>query len=56
MVWGHVFHWAAILSAVYALHVKDRELRYCMVNRYYAEHWNMEPEAFIGKRAVELFG
>ncbi|MDA8020688.1 MAG: Na(+)/H(+) antiporter subunit D [Thermoanaerobaculia bacterium] len=24
MVWGHVFHWAAILSAVYALHVQDR--------------------------------
>lgn len=23
MVWGHIFHWAAILSAVYALHVKD---------------------------------
>ena len=24
MVWGHIFHWAAILSAVYALHVRDR--------------------------------
>lgn len=24
MVWGHVFHWAAILAAVYALHVRDR--------------------------------
>lgn len=24
MVWGHIFHWAAILSAVFALHVKDR--------------------------------
>jgi two-component system NtrC family sensor kinase len=38
------------------LHVKDRALRYRLVNRYYAEHWGMRPEEFIGKRATELFG
>ncbi len=38
------------------LHVKDRDLRYRLVNRYYVERWGLTPEDFIGKRSSEIFG
>jgi len=38
------------------LHVKDRELRYRLVNRYYVERWGMRAEDFLGRRSSEVFG
>lgn len=38
------------------LHVKDRDLRYRLVNRYYMERWGLRAEDFIGKRSAEVFG
>ncbi|MEM7407217.1 MAG: PAS domain S-box protein [Pseudomonadota bacterium] len=37
------------------LHIKDRDLRYCIVNRFYCERWGLPASAFIGKRSSELF-
>ena len=31
------------------LHVKDRELRYCVANRNYLERWGAKAEAVIGR-------
>lgn len=39
-----------------SLHVKDRELRYRLVNRYFLERWGVEEAAVIGRSAAEIFG
>src|SRR5262245_62468840 len=38
------------------LHVKDREYRYCIVNRKYLERWGGTPEQVIGRTSEEAFG
>ena len=38
------------------LHVKDRWLRYCVVNRYYLERWGLPASEVIGRRSSEIFG
>ena len=38
------------------LHVKDRELRYQIVNRNYLERWNVTASDLIGKTSAEAFG
>jgi two-component system NtrC family sensor kinase len=38
------------------LHVKDRELRYCVANRNYLERWGAKAEAVIGRTSEEAFG
>ena len=38
------------------LHVKDRALRYCLVNRKYLERWGGTPEQVIGRTSSEAFG
>jgi len=38
------------------LHVKDRALRYCIVNRGYLERWGARAEDVIGKTSEEVFG
>lgn len=39
-----------------ALHVKDRDLRYRLVNRYFLERWNVTESEVLGRRAGEVFG
>jgi PAS domain S-box-containing protein len=38
------------------LHVKDRQYRYCMVNRKYLERWGARPHEVIGRTSTEAFG
>lgn len=38
------------------LHIKDRELRYRVVNRYYADRWGLTTDDLIGRTATEVFG
>jgi PAS domain S-box-containing protein len=38
------------------LHVKDRELRYQVVNRNYLERWGATHEQVIGRTSAEVFG
>jgi PAS domain S-box-containing protein len=38
------------------LHVKDREYRYCIVNRTYLERWRATAEQVIGRTSEEAFG
>jgi two-component system NtrC family sensor kinase len=38
------------------LHVKDRSLRYCIVNRRYLERWGATAEQVIGRTSEEAFG
>lgn len=38
------------------LHVKDRDLRYCLVNRKYLERWGGSFEQVIGRTSKEAFG
>ena len=38
------------------LHVKDRALRYCLVNRKYLERWGGTAEQVIGRTSAEAFG
>lgn len=38
------------------LHVKDREHRYCIVNRNYLERWGGTSEEVIGRTSAEAFG
>ena len=38
------------------LHVKDRALRYCLVNRKYLERWGRTTEQVIGRTSAEAFG
>src|SRR5690242_10161408 len=35
------------------LHVKDRDYRYCIVNRGYLERWGATPEQVIGRTSEE---
>ncbi len=46
----------AVMDAVPAiLHVKDRELRYRMVNRGFLDFWRLARDAVIGRTLYELF-
>jgi len=46
----------AAIDAVPALvHVKDRQLRYQMINRQFTETWGLEREHFLGKTAAEVY-
>jgi len=46
----------AALDAVPALvHVKDRQLRYQIVNRQFMDSWGLQGEQFIGKTSAEVF-
>lgn len=46
----------AVMDAVPAMiHVKDRQLRYRMVNRQFLEHWRLGREGFLGRTSGELF-
>jgi transcriptional regulator with PAS, ATPase and Fis domain len=38
------------------LHVKDRALRYCIVNRKYLERWGATAEQVIGRTSTQAFG
>src|SRR5262245_10221195 len=38
------------------LHVKDRDYRYCTVNRNYLERWGRTAEQVIGRTSQEAFG
>jgi PAS domain S-box-containing protein len=38
------------------LHVKDRALRYCIVNRTYLERWGANAQDVIGRTSEEAFG
>ena len=38
------------------LHVKDRALRYCLVNRKYLERWGGTPDQVIGRTSAAAFG
>ena len=38
------------------LHVKDRALRYCLVNRKYLERWGGTADGVIGRTSSEAFG
>ncbi|MCB1739304.1 MAG: PAS domain S-box protein [Gammaproteobacteria bacterium] len=38
------------------LHVKDRDLRYCMVNRNYLERWGAKASEVVGRTSAEAFG
>lgn len=37
------------------LHVKDAQLRYCLVNRYFLERWGFTRDWVIGKTSSEVF-
>ncbi len=44
------------IDAVPALiHVKDRQLRYQMINRQFVEIWGLRREQFLGKTTAEVF-
>ncbi len=46
----------AVMDAVPAMiHVKDRQLRYRMVNRQFLEHWDLGRNGFLGRTSQELF-
>lgn len=46
----------AVMDAVPAmLHVKDRDLRYLMVNREFLECWGFKREEFLGKTSRDMF-
>ncbi|MCP5151078.1 MAG: PAS domain S-box protein [Ectothiorhodospiraceae bacterium] len=38
------------------LHVKDRDLRYCMVNRFFLEQWGLTRDQVIGRSHHQVFG
>lgn len=46
----------AAIDAVPALvHVKDRQLRYQIINRQFVECWGLSREQFLGKTSAEVF-